>query len=120
MAEENVVVVRFTELSNAHQALSVLKDVTPWPHRTGVRGGRGTHGGGRAAYRGEHRQLRPLGAAGGSLIGMLVGVLGGPLGVLLGWGAGAMIGMASTSIRSRPPMRRSSFSAGRFRRSRPP
>src|SRR6185312_14179681 len=35
-----------------------------------------------------------IGTASGSLIGMLVGVLGGPVGVLLGWGAGAMMGGA--------------------------
>jgi uncharacterized membrane protein len=35
-----------------------------------------------------------VGTASGSLIGMLVGVLGGPLGLLLGWGAGALIGSA--------------------------
>jgi uncharacterized membrane protein len=34
------------------------------------------------------------GTASGSLIGMLIGVLGGPVGVLLGWGAGAMMGGA--------------------------
>ncbi|SMF78893.1 DUF1269 domain-containing protein [Streptomyces sp. Amel2xC10] len=30
----------------------------------------------------------------GSLIGLLVGILGGPFGLLLGWGAGALIGGA--------------------------
>ena len=35
-----------------------------------------------------------VGTASGSLIGMLIGVLGGPVGVLLGWGAGAMMGGA--------------------------
>jgi uncharacterized membrane protein len=33
-----------------------------------------------------------VGTASGSLIGMLVGVLGGPVGVLVGWGAGALVG----------------------------
>ena len=33
-----------------------------------------------------------VGTASGSLIGMLVGVLGGPVGVLVGWGAGALMG----------------------------
>ena len=36
----------------------------------------------------------PVGTASGSLIGMLIGVLGGPVGVLLGWGAGAVMGGA--------------------------
>ncbi len=34
----------------------------------------------------------PGGAFKGGLIGSLVGILGGPLGVLLGWGAGAVLG----------------------------
>ena len=33
-----------------------------------------------------------VGTASGSLIGMLIGVLGGPVGVLVGWGAGALMG----------------------------
>jgi uncharacterized membrane protein len=32
--------------------------------------------------------------ASGSLVGMLIGVLGGPVGVLIGWGAGALMGGA--------------------------
>jgi uncharacterized membrane protein len=32
--------------------------------------------------------------ASGSVVGMLIGVLGGPVGMLLGWGAGAMMGGA--------------------------
>jgi uncharacterized membrane protein len=35
-----------------------------------------------------------VGTASGSLIGMLIGVLGGPVGVLVGWGAGALMGGA--------------------------
>jgi uncharacterized membrane protein len=35
-----------------------------------------------------------VGTASGSLIGMLIGVLGGPVGLLLGWGAGALMGGA--------------------------
>jgi uncharacterized membrane protein len=33
-----------------------------------------------------------VGTASGSVIGMLIGVLGGPVGVLVGWGAGALMG----------------------------
>ncbi len=32
------------------------------------------------------------GTATGGLVGMLIGVLGGPLGMLMGWGAGALVG----------------------------
>jgi uncharacterized membrane protein len=35
-----------------------------------------------------------VGMASGSLLGMLIGVLGGPVGVLVGWGAGALVGGA--------------------------
>ena len=94
MAEQNVVVVRFTELSSAHQALSVLKECDA--------GGRIGLESAAVVERTAEGELRiaestdsfGLGAAGGSLIGILVGVLGGPLGLLLGWGAGAMMGMA--------------------------
>ncbi|MGZ8783581.1 MAG: DUF1269 domain-containing protein, partial [Gaiellaceae bacterium] len=33
-----------------------------------------------------------IGTVSGSLIGMLIGVLGGPVGILVGWGAGAVMG----------------------------
>jgi uncharacterized membrane protein len=95
MAQENVVVVRFTEPSKAYEALSVLKE---------------SDGEGRVSLEsaavvertaaGELRipesadNVGLVGTASGSLIGMLVGVLGGPVGALLGWGAGAMMGGA--------------------------
>ena len=41
-----------------------------------------------------HVPSGPAGVGSGSLLGMLIGVLGGPLGVLVGWGAGAMVGVA--------------------------
>ena len=92
---ENVVVVRFTEPSKAYQALSVLKEC----------GASGRIGLESAAVvertpTGELRipesadNVGLVGTASGSLIGMLVGVLGGPVGVLLGWGAGALMGGA--------------------------
>jgi uncharacterized membrane protein len=95
MAERNVVVVRFTEPSNAYQALSVLKRCDA--------DGRIALESGAVAERTPAGELRIpestdnvglVGTASGSLIGMLVGVLGGPLGVLLGWGAGALVGGA--------------------------
>ncbi len=95
MAKENVVVVRFTEPSKAYQALSVLKDCDA--------DGRIALKSAAVVERTPTGELRtpesadnvgPVGTASGSLIGMLIGVLGGPVGVLLGWGAGAMIGGA--------------------------
>ena len=96
MAEvENVVVVRFTEPSNAYQALSVLKQCDA--------DGRIALGSAAVVERTPTGELRIaegadniglVGTASGSLIGMLVGVLGGPVGVLVGWGAGALMGGA--------------------------
>src|SRR6188472_4579483 len=95
MPQNNVVVVRFTEPSKAYQALSVLKE----------RDAEGRIGLESAAVveRTANGELRipesadnvgPVGTASGSLIGMLIGVIGGPVGVLVGWGAGALMGGA--------------------------
>ena len=95
MAQENVVVVRFTEPSKAYQALTVLKEADA-SGRIGLESAA-------IVERTPEGTLRipdgtdnvgPIGTASGSLIGMLIGVLGGPVGVLLGWGAGAMMGGA--------------------------
>jgi uncharacterized membrane protein len=95
MAQENVVVVRFTEPSKAYQALSVLKELDG-SGRIGLESAAVVE---RTAA-GELRtpesadNVGPVGTASGSLIGMLIGVLGGPVGVLLGWGGGALMGGA--------------------------
>ena len=95
MAQKNVVVVRFTEPSKAYQALSVLKECDA--------GGRIGLESAAIVERTSTGELHIpegtdnvglVGTASGSLIGMLIGVLGGPVGVLLGWGAGAMMGGA--------------------------
>ena len=95
MAQENVVVVRFTEPSKAYEALSVLKECDA-SGRIGLESAA-------VVERTETGELRVpesadnvglVGTASGSLIGMLIGVLGGPVGALLGWGAGAMMGGA--------------------------
>jgi uncharacterized membrane protein len=95
MAQENVVVVRFTEPSKAHQALSVLKECAA-NDRIALKSAavveRTTSGDLRTDE--DWDNLGPVGMAGGSLIGTLIGVLGGPVGVLLGWGAGATLGGA--------------------------
>jgi uncharacterized membrane protein len=95
MAEENVVVVRFTEPSKAYQALSLLKECDA-SGRIGLDSAavveRTANGELRTPESADNAEL--VGTASGSLIGMLIGVLGGPVGVLLGWGAGAMMGGA--------------------------
>jgi uncharacterized membrane protein len=95
MAQENVVVIRFWEPSKAYQALSVLKECDA-AGRIGLESAavvqRG-HGG-ELSIPESADNVGLVGTASGSLIGMLVGVLGGPVGVLLGWGAGALMGGA--------------------------
>src|SRR5579885_1137121 len=95
MAKENVVVVRFTEPSKAYQALSVLKECAAEGRielQSAAVVERTTSGELRIPESADN--VGPVGTASGSLIGMLVGVLGGPVGVLLGWGAGALMGGA--------------------------
>ena len=92
---ENVIIIGFEEPSKAYQALSVLKacdadgkialESAAIVERT-------PEGGLRIPESADNEEL--VGMASGSLIGMLIGVLGGPVGVLLGWGAGAMMGGA--------------------------
>ena len=95
MAQENVVVVRFTEPSKAYQALTVLKECDA-NGRIGLESAAIVE----RTSAGELRipdgtdNVGLVGTASGSLIGMLIGVLGGPVGVLLGWGAGAVMGGA--------------------------
>ena len=95
LGEENVIVVRVTEPSKAYQALSVLKDCDA-SGRIGLDSAavveRTANGELRTPESADNAEL--VGTASGSLIGMLIGVLGGPVGVLLGWGAGAMMGGA--------------------------
>jgi uncharacterized membrane protein len=102
MAEvDNVVVVTFTEQSKAYQALSVLKQCDAE--------GRIALASAAVVERTPDGKLRipegadnvgPVGLASGSLLGMLIGVLGGPVGVLVGWGAGALVGGAFDIDRS--------------------
>jgi uncharacterized membrane protein len=95
VAQENVVVVRFTEPSKAYQALTVLKECDA-DGRIGLESAAIVE----RTREGELRipedtdNVGPVGTASGSLLGMLIGVLGGPVGVLVGWGAGALMGGA--------------------------
>ena len=95
MAQKNVVVVGFTEPSKAYQALSVLKDCDA-EGRIGLESAAVVErtAAGELHIPESDDNVGPIGTASGSLIGMLVGVLGGPVGVLLGWGAGALMGGA--------------------------
>jgi uncharacterized membrane protein len=94
MAEvHNVVVVTFAEASKAYQAFSVLKECDA-EGRIGLKSAalveRTPDGMLRTPEGADNIAL--AGTVSGSLIGMLIGVLGGPVGVLVGWGAGAVMG----------------------------
>ena len=95
MSQQNVVVIGFTEPSKAYQALSVLKACDA-DGRIGLESAavveRTTEGALQIPESADNDEL--VGMASGSVVGMLIGVLGGPVGVLLGWGAGAMMGGA--------------------------
>jgi len=95
MAQQNVVVIGFTEPSKAYQALSVLKSCNA-DGRIGLESAavveRTPEGTLRIPESADNAEL--VGMASGSVVGMLIGVLGGPVGMLLGWGAGAMMGGA--------------------------
>src|SRR5919201_6519418 len=96
MAElDNVVTVRFTQPSKAYQALSVLTQCSDEGRielESAALVERTPEGELRIPEGSDNVGL--VGTASGSLIGMLVGVLGGPVGVLVGWGAGALMGGA--------------------------
>ena len=94
MAEvHNIVVVKFPDASKAYQAMSVLKDCDA-DGRIGLKSAAVVE----RTLDGELRipedtdNIALVGTVSGSLIGMLIGVLGGPVGVLVGWGAGALMG----------------------------
>ena len=94
MAEiHNVVVVKFAEASKAYQAMSVLKDCDAEGRielKSAALVERTPEGELRIPEGADN--IAMIGTVSGSLIGMLIGVLGGPVGVLVGWGAGALMG----------------------------
>ncbi|WP_454930963.1 DUF1269 domain-containing protein [Actinomyces israelii] len=93
MTAHNFVIVGFEESANAYKALSVLRGAAAEGRITiaaAVIGERGADGSLRLAE-GEDAVIGGA-TVGGGLIGMAVGILGGPLGMLLGWGAGSLIG----------------------------
>jgi uncharacterized membrane protein len=93
MAQEDVVVVRFSEPSKAYEALSALKEADA-ASRIGLESAAVVQrtSEGQLHIPETDEELGPIGMGTGSMLGMLIGVLGGPVGVLLGWGAGAAAG----------------------------
>jgi uncharacterized membrane protein len=90
---DNVIVVGFDDESKAYQAFSELKSL-------GASGAIKLHGAavvkrddyGTLSIKEVVTENTGRGTAVGGLVGAFVGILGGPIGVLLGWGAGSMIG----------------------------
>lgn len=92
MSDSNIIVATFDDESKTYQAFSEIK-------RASVEGELKING-----LTVMHRNLEGNfvikdaairnygGSMTGGIIGSLVGILGGPLGILLGWGAGALIG----------------------------
>lgn len=98
--DKNVVVIGFDQPSMAYQALSTLKECDRQGRIVLESAGvveRAADGTMRVVDGADN--LGPVGLASGSLVGMLVGVLGGPVGILLGWGAGGLIGGAFDATR---------------------
>src|SRR6478609_7419873 len=95
MAQENVVVIGFTEPRKAYPALCILKE-SDAEGRIGLETAAVVErpANGELQIPESDDNVGLVGTASGSLIGMLIGVLGGPVGVLLGWGTGALMGGA--------------------------
>lgn len=93
--QDNVVVVTFDESSKAYEAWSIIKGCAA-EGRIGLEEAcvveRNAKGELNMVERTDNAELAGTGT--GSVLGMLVGVLGGPVGVLVGWGAGAIMGGA--------------------------
>ncbi len=91
----NVVVIRFDDSDRTYRALSQLKKADAdglIDVHAAVIVERKADGSLDVADGTDHQIGE--GITKGSLIGLLVGLLGGPFGLLLGWGAGALIGGA--------------------------
>ncbi|MGW1325259.1 histidine kinase [Streptomyces antibioticus] len=91
----NVVVIRFDDSDRTYRALSQLKKADAdglIDVHAAVIVERNADGSLDVADGTDHQIGE--GITKGSLIGLLVGILGGPFGLLLGWGAGALIGGA--------------------------
>ncbi|MEJ1110871.1 MULTISPECIES: hypothetical protein [unclassified Kribbella] len=91
---KSIAVVRFSEASQAYQALSELRQLDAGLTGLEVRSAalleRRPDGTLRMPEGGD--STIGVGTTTGGLVGMLIGVLGGPLGVLLGFGTGALVG----------------------------
>jgi len=92
MADTNIVVATFEDESKTYQAFSEIKRAAT-QGKLKIEGLTIMHRTLDGRFEVRDAAMRPFGGAStGGLIGALVGIMGGPLGVLLGWGAGALVG----------------------------
>lgn len=92
MAESNIVVATFEDESKTYQAFSEIKHAAA-EGKLKIQGLTIMHRSLDGRFEVRDAAMKPYGGAvAGGLIGALVGLMGGPLGILLGWGAGSLIG----------------------------
>lgn len=92
MAESNIIVATFDDESKTYQAFSEIKRAST-EGELKINGLTVMHRNLEGNFVIKDAAIRNFGGSiTGGIIGSLVGILGGPLGILLGWGAGALIG----------------------------
>lgn len=92
MADSNILIATFEDESKTYQAFSEIKRAAG-QGKLKIQGMTIIHRTLEGRFEVRDAAMKPFGGAiAGGIIGSLVGILGGPLGVLLGWGAGSLIG----------------------------
>lgn len=92
MADSNILIATFEDESKTYQAFSEIKRAAG-QGKLKIQGMTIVHRTLEGRFEVRDAAMKPFGGAiAGGIIGSLVGILGGPLGVLLGWGAGSLIG----------------------------
>ncbi|HWV24421.1 MAG TPA: DUF1269 domain-containing protein [Thermomicrobiales bacterium] len=92
MAETNILIATFDDESKTYQAFSDLKRAAS-QGQLKIEGMTIVHRTLDGRFEVRDAAMKPFGGAmAGGIIGSLVGILGGPIGILLGWGAGSLIG----------------------------
>lgn len=92
MSDSNIVIATFGDESKTYQAFSEIKRAST-QGKLKIQGMTIIHRTLEGRFEVRDAAMKPFGGAiAGGIIGSLVGILGGPLGILLGWGAGSLIG----------------------------
>jgi uncharacterized membrane protein len=92
MADSNIVVATFDDESKTYQAFSDIKRAAT-EGKLKINGLTIMHRRLDGQFEVRDAAMRNFGGSiTGGIVGALVGIMGGPLGILLGWGAGSLIG----------------------------